>query len=309
MVKHYPLFFIAFLLITRISAQETKQFYVGDFDLRGNVKTCQVITDYGQEIFEFDALGRLVKVITQYNEEDKDVTVYTFREDDLVEKRVESYKDNRIDPSSSMAYFYTIDSTENKKIKEQIISYDKQFVEVQEYQFDEKGQLNKIIVSHENAVDEIVIERTDYKNENTTTNFENGIIQESVRESTRKNKQYGDVKVTLTKTYLDGEPNQAVEEVRDSQGLLVAKEVFQYDMGQKEFVSTEKHTFEYDENGILKKEMVKQGNATSTKEYIFQFDDNKEKNWVKKIITPENDFTTRKITYYPKPIAEVEEPK
>jgi len=309
MVKHYPLFFIAFLLITRISAQETKQFYVGDFDLRGNVKTCQVITDYGQEIFEFDALGRLVKVITQYNEEDKDVTVYTFREDDLVEKRVESYKDNRIDPSSSMAYFYTIDSTENKKIKEQIISYDKQFVEVQEYQFDEKGQLNKIIVSHENAVDEIAIERTDYKNENTTTNFENGIIQESVRESTRKNKQYGDVKVTLTKTYLDGEPNQAVEEVRDSQGLLVAKEVFQYDMGQKEFVSTEKHTFEYDENGILKKEMVKQGNATSTKEYIFQFDDNKEKNWVKKIITPENDFTTRKITYYPKPIAEVEEPK
>jgi len=309
MVKHYPLFFIAFLLITRISAQETKKFYVGDFDLRGNVKTCQVITDYGQEIFEFDALGRLVKVITQYNEEDKDVTVYTFKEDDLVEKRVESYKDDRIDPSSSMAYFYTIDSTENKKIKEQIISYDKQFVEIQEYQFDEKGQLYKIIVSHENAVDEIVIERTDYKNENTTTYFENGIIQESVRESTRKNKKYGDVKVTLTKTYLDGEPNQAIEEVMDSRGLLIAKEVFQYDMGQKEFVTTEKHTFEYDENGILKKEMVKQGNATSTKEYIFQFDDNEEKNWVKKIITPENDFTTRKITYYPKPIAEVEEPK
>ena len=309
MVKHYSLFFIAFLLIIGMSAQETKQFYVGDFDLRGNVKTCQVITDYGQEIFEFDAFGRLVKVTTQYNEEDKDVTVYTFEGNDLVEKRVESYKDNRVDPSSSMAYFYTIDSTGNKKIKEQIISYDKQFVEVQEYQFDEKGQLHKIIVSHENAVDEIVVERTEYKNENTTTYFENGIIQESVRESTRKNKKYGDVKVTLTKTYLDGEPNQAVEEVKDSQGLLVAKEVFQYDMGQKEFVSTEKHTFEYDENGILKKEMVKQGNTTSTKEYIFQFDDNEEKNWVKKIITPENDFTTRKITYYPKPIAEVEEPK
>jgi hypothetical protein len=309
MLKHYHFLFIVFFFSLLISAQEIKQFNVEDFDLKGNVKTCQIITDYGQEIFEFDALGRLVKVTTQYNEDDKDVTVYRFEKEELIEKRVESYKDNRIDPSSSMAYFYTIDTTETKKVKEQIISYDKEFVEVQDYQFNADGQLAKIIVSHENAVDEIIIERTSYKTENTTTYFENGIVQKSIRESTRKNKKFGEVKVTLTKTYLDGEPNQAIEEVRDNKGFLIAKEVYQYDIGEKEFVSMEKHNFEYDEDGILKKEITKQGNATAAKEYIFQFDDNEEKNWVKKIVTPENTFTTRKITYYPKAVAEIKEPE
>lgn len=306
MMKHYPLFFILLLFSSLTSSQEIKQFQVGDFDLRGNVKICQVITDYGQEIFEFDVLGRLVKVTTQYNEDDKDVTSYSFVEENLVEKRVESYKDNVLDLSSSMAHFYTIDSTDNIKVREQIISYDKEFVEVQEYQFDGDNLLSKIVVSHEDAVDEIMVEHTAYKDENTKTYFENGVVEKSIRESTKKNKRLGVLSIVLTKNYLDGEPSNAIEEVRDNRGLLVSREVFQFDMGEKEFVSQEKRFFDYNEEGILTKETIRQGNATSEKEYIFQFDDNEQKNWVKKIITPDNTFTTRKISYYPKTIAEVD---
>ncbi|MEO0572008.1 MAG: hypothetical protein AAF039_09915 [Bacteroidota bacterium] len=309
MGKHYYLFFILLSFSSLTSAQEIKQFQVADFDLRGNVKMCEVITDYGKEIFEFDVLGRLVKVTTQYNEDDMDVTSYNFVAENLVEKRMESYKDNILDASSSMAHFYTIDSTDNLKVKEEIISYDKEFVEVQEYQFDEDNRLTKIILSHENAVDEITVAHTQYKDENTKTYFENGIVQKSIRESIKKNKKLGELRVVLTKNYLDGEPSNAIEEIKDKRGLLVTKEMFQFDTGEKEFVSQEKHFLEYNEEGILTKETVKQGNAASEKAYIFQFDNNEEKNWVKKIITPENKFTTRKITYYPKTVADIEIPK
>jgi len=309
MIKHYLFLLIFPFYIGLVTAQEIKQFRLEDFDLQGNVKTCLVVTDYGQEIFEFDALGRLVQVTTQYNEEDKDITRYKFVRENLVEKRVESYKDNALDLSSSMAYFYTIDSTQALKVTEQIISYDKAFVEVQEYEYDGEKELSKIIVSHENAVDEITIENSSYKNETTKSYFENGIIQKSIRKSTKKSKKFGDLSVVLTKTYLDGEPNKAVEEVRTVNDLLISKEVFQYEMVQQKFAPISKHFYDYDGEGILSKETIKQGNSIAEKEYIFQFDDNEKKNWVKKIITPDNTFTTRKIAYYPTILADVEIPE
>lgn len=310
MIKHYHLFFLVFPFLTsHLAAQEIKEFVLDDFDLKGNVKTCQVITDYGQEIFEFDMLGRLVQVTTQYNEEDKDITFYRYDREELVEKRVESYKDNVLDMASSMAYIYKIDSTNSKRVTEQIISYDKQFVEVQEYQFNEEEQLEKIVVSHEDAVDEVTIEHTTYRNETTKTYFENGIIQKSIRYSVRKNRKLGDLNVVLTKSYLDGEPNKAVESVRDNDNRLITEEIFLHDPKTKEFASQEKRTFEYDPEGFLLKEVVKKGNAIAERNYIFQFDDNEERNWVKKIITPENTYTTRKIDYYPKTLAGVDVPK
>ena len=306
MIKHYHLFFILLFFNLLANSQEIKTFKTEDFDLKGNVKSCEVITDYGKEIFEFDTIRRLVKVTTQYNELDKDLTSYTFKGDDLVEKRTESYKDNVLDRSSSMAYFYSKDSTDFLKIREQIISYDKEFVEVQEYQYDRNNQLSKIIISHENAVDETLIEHTSFKDERTSTFIENGILQKSIRRSVKKTKSQGRLAIQLTKNYLDGEPNTAEEEIKDERGLLIAKELFQYDFKEQEFVSQEKHLFQYDEEGILLKEIIQQGNTTAEKEYIFQFDANEERNWVKKIVTPDNSFTTRKITYYPKTIADIQ---
>lgn len=307
MIKDY--FFlsaISLLVGFQSFAQELKLFNTSDFDLNGKVKKCTVITDYGREVFEFDENGLLLKSITAYNDEDQDITVYKYKNGFLFEKRMESYKDNVLDESSSMANFYEIDTTGQKIIREQIISYDKEFVEMQEYIFGEEDRIFKITTSHENAVDETKIEYSNYKDEATKSYFTNGVIEKSERVSTKKLKSGDTQKIVVTKEFIDGEPNKAMEQRYNSDNLLIYKEHFLHKTPGG-FVSQEIRTFNYNAKGILEKEIIKKGKAVSEKEFIFQFDDNVDKNWVKKITTPENTYTTRNIEYYPS--EENEEPQ
>jgi len=297
MKKHYStLLFFSFFHVFGIWSQEVQIFNVEDFDLKGNVKSCLVITDYGRELFEFNPEGILTKTVTQYNDSDQDITYYKYNNGELVEKRMESYKNNVLDESTSMANFYTIDTVPTRKVVEKIISYDKQFLEKEEYQYDENGKLARIISSNIDGVDETTFEYTPYKNELTVSTFTNGILEKSVRTSERKNSK-GNFEVVLTKEYLDGEPNRATEEVFNEEGQLVTSEDFLYDMAEKEFVSQQKRYYRY-EDGILKKVTTKTLNTESADAYIFQFDTHEPRNWVKQIVTPDNTYTTRVIKYY-----------
>lgn len=309
MMKSYP-YNILFCLVFSFQSfgQELKLFTTTDFELNGNVKSCTVITAYGKEVFEFNEEGFLVKSITAYNEADQDITTYKYSNGFLLEKRMESYKGNVLDEASSMANFYEIDSTEQKVIREQIISYDKEFVEQQEFVFGEEDRIFKITTSHENAVDETKIEYTTFKNEVTKTRFVNGVIEKSVRTSTKKSRLNGEQKVILTKDFLDGEPNKAVEQRFNTEGKLIYEELFLTDIAEGGFASQEVHLFEYNQEGILQKEVIRKGKTVFEKEFIFQFDDNTDKNWVKKIITPDNTYTTRRIEYYP-PLEVEEQPE
>jgi len=117
MIKHYTtLLSFSFLHIFGLHSQDVQIFTVEDFDLVGKVKSCLVITDYGREMFEFNKNGTLTKTITQYNDTDQDITYYKYKEGELVEKRMESYKNNVLDESTSMANFYTIDTVPNRKV-------------------------------------------------------------------------------------------------------------------------------------------------------------------------------------------------
>lgn len=280
-------------------SQEPKTFTVEDFDLKGNVKSCTVITDYGREVFEFDDLGRLLKTTTHYNEEDQDITFYKYEGSRIVERRMESYKNNQLDTATSMANFYEMDTVGTKRIAEKIISYDKEFVESQLYKFNESDSLVSITTSHLDAVDETTIEYTDYKNEKTKSYFLNGTIEKSIRTSDKKNKMGNVIKVRLTKEFLDGEPNKALEETFDAKGRLLSETIYRHNSKEGQFVPENTNEYSYDSEGVLTKETIRRGNAISVKEYIFQFDDNKSKNWVKKIVTPANSYVTRKIEYYP----------
>lgn len=290
-------------------AQEIKIFSVSDFDLNGNVKTCTVIKDYGQEIFEFNENGFLAKSTTQYNELDKDIVLYTYEAGELIEKRMESYKDNELDKATSMVNFYEVDTTNNKYIKEKIISFDKEFFEQQEYYFNDTDVLEKIITSHENAVDEVLIEYSEYKNESTQTVFENGVIEKSIRKSLKKTKTGKQLNLVLTKEFVDGEPNKAVERVFSENGKLISEQIFLHSIEEKEFVPSENRSYTYDEEQVLTKLTIKTKNTEAVKEFIFQFDDSEHKNWVKKIITPDNTYVTRRITYYPKELNTEEKPE
>lgn len=297
MKKHYTIlfFFSVFVHLTSWS-QEVQIFQISDFDLVGKVKSCLVITDYGRELFEFNEDGILTKTVTQYNELDQDITYYKYEGKELVEKRMESYKNNTLDESTSMANFYEIDTVPNRKVLEKIISYDKQFLEQQEYQFDEQGNLVRIVSSNTDGVDETTFEHTQVKNETTVSTFTNGILEKSVRTS-EKNGPKGKLKVVLTKEYIDGEPNRATEEVFNTSNKLVTYEEFVYDINEKEFVSQQKKYYHYS-NTILSKVVTKTLKTEAAEEYIFQYDSHKPSNWVKQIVTPKNNYTTRIIKYY-----------
>ena len=281
-----------------LGAQDIKLFQVADFDLKGPVKSCTVVTNYGKEIFEFDRNGFLVQSTTKYNEVDMDVTRYKYQNGALVEKRMESYKDNALDLASSLVNFYEIDTSGTRRVKETIVSMDKEFFEQQEYFYNESGKLDKIIASHENAVDERLVERTQYKDELTETLFENGVIMQSVRTSTKKTRSGQVQQISLRKQFVDGEPSKAIEQVRNASGLLVAEQFFTYDQGEQQFVVGEKKYYDYTKEGVLRKETTQRGQGESSKEYIFQFDNSEHKNWVKKISTPDNSYTTRIISYH-----------
>ena len=213
-----------------------------------------------------------------------------------MEKRMESYKGKVLDESTSMANFYEIDTVPNRKVIEKIISYDKQFLEQQQYHYDDEGKLIKMISSNDEGVDDTTFEYSQVKNEQTVSTFTNGILQKTVRTSTKKGPN-GNQKVVLTKEYIDGEPNTALEEVFNADGKVVTSEDFLYDMAGKEFVSQKKR-FYYYTDGKLSRMVKKTVNTESTDKYIFQFDNHTPSNWVKQIVTPNNTYITRNIEYY-----------
>ncbi|WP_298503325.1 hypothetical protein [uncultured Maribacter sp.] len=278
-------------------AQEIKIFTLHDFDLIDSVKTNLVVTKYGKEEYNFNPDGRLAKSKTKYNDTDYSITYYKYDGPYLIEKRFENYRENTFDANTSIANFYTIDSISNKKITEKIISYTKEFLEQYEYVYNEENVLQKIIRTNDNGIDKTDITYDHYKGEDTKTYLLNGEILKSIRTSNGKGKNKG-LKIVLTKTYLKGKPVSAVEEVCDMEGGLISETTFEHSTQSKQFEVQQVKRFYYDEKNILSKTETTIGKETITKSYIYQFDNGETGNWVKEIVTPDNTYTTREISYY-----------
>ncbi|MCW5516594.1 hypothetical protein [Muriicola sp. Z0-33] len=280
-------------------AQAPRIFTVQDFELTGKVKSCQVITPYGKETFEFNEAGLLTKSITSFNEQDYDITYYKYQGEELSERRDEIYRDGVFDKSVSMAHLYHIDTTSTKKITEKIVTYDEDFIDKYEYQYNLEDRLVKVIRSNNEGLDETLIEYTNYKSENTVTHYLNGVIQKSVRTSDNKKKNSDKQKIELIKEFLEGLPVKAIENSYDAQGKLLSQQYFVYDNQKKSFTPDQLISYNYDEMGRLIGKLTEANGITNEQEFIYQFDNGESGNWVKKIVTPENAFTTRKIAYYP----------
>ncbi len=302
MVKNYPALLVLFVIVLNLgpmdlNSQELKVFTINDFDLHGNVKTCLVITDYGKEEFEFDEAGLLTKSVTRFNESDYDITYYKYAADQLLEKRLETYRDGVFDKSTSIANLYEIDTTGNRKVTEKIFSYNQEFIDQYEYYFDIDNNLVNIKRSNNTGIDETTIEYTYYKGEYTKSYFLNGVIQKSIRTSTKK-KNGSSYEIILSKEFIDGIPLKATEQKFNSKKALLLEIEFAYDVAKKSLEATSTKSFSYDDKGLLT-ELKKQTGPLETKQmYIYQFDNEENGNWIKKIITPDNSYTTRKISYY-----------
>ena len=300
MIKKYLSLFlwVCIVPISTIQGQEIQIFTLEDFDLRGAVKFCLVSTDYGKEEYDFNKKGLLTKAVTRYNSSDYDVVYYKYSQGELLEKRSESYRNNSFDPSTSIAHFYTIDSTDNVKIQERIFSYDKEFLDEYIYSYDEFGDIISIQRTNNEGTDVTQIEHKKFKGENTITYLLNEVPLKSIRTSTQKPKNKPAQKIVLTKEYLKGEENFAFEEVYSLNGNLLAQQEFVYNMAAKKFEPTTRTSYEYDEKQMLIAETAKRGNGIIKKEYLYQYDKVENGNWIKQIVIPDNTYTTRKITYY-----------
>ncbi len=294
-------------MVSLVQSQEIKIFTTSDFDLNGPVKSCLVSTKYGKEAYDFNRQGMLTKSVTRYNDTDYDVTYYKYEGVELIEKRFENYRNDVFDSSTSYANFYVIDTIPVRKVTEKIITYDKEFLDRYEYLYNADGILVKIIRTNNDGNDETLIEYTDYKGEQTQTNSLNGTILKSVRNSTKIAKNKSQQRIVLTKKFLEGEPHTASEEIFNSEEKLISETRFIQDPKKKQFAPNEVISYEYDERGMLIKSISKLGKVVDIKEFIYQFDKGDEGNWIKEIITPENSYTTRKISYYEAEASKVEE--
>ena len=296
--RHFLFLFVFIAAFSIVRGQEIQIFTLEDFDLKGDVKFCLVSTDYGKEEYDFNKNGLLTKSVTRYNEADYDVVYYKYSKGELLEKRAESYRNNTFDPSTSIAHFYEIDSTDNLIIQERIFSYDKQFLDQYIYVYDEFGDLASIERTNNDGTDKTLVEHKKFKGENTVTYLLNDTPVKSIRTSTLKPANKPAQRVVLTKEYLNGEESEAFEEVFSMDGRLMAQQEFEYNSELKKFEPTTRTSYEYDEKGMLIAETAKRGAGIIKKEYIYQYDNSELGNWIKQIVTPDNTYTTRKITYY-----------
>ncbi|MFK7813855.1 MAG: hypothetical protein AB8B59_15275 [Maribacter sp.] len=297
MVKNYIVLFLSatFLLPMKMEAQEIQIFTSEDFDLKGKVKSCLVSTNYGKEEYDFNEEGLLTKSVTRYSDTDYDITYYKYSKGMLLEKRLENYRDNVFDKSTSMASFYTIDTLLNLKITEKIVSYNKEFLDQYEYFF-KADSIFKIIHTNDSGIDETLVSYTDVKGEQTKSYGLNGVIQKSIRTSVRMNQDSIVERNVLTKKFLDGKSNSALEESFDGANRLIRSTKFYASPKTGKLTKEESVIYKYDEIGFISQKEIQTGNISETKEYIYQFDENE--NWIKEIITPDNSYKTRKISYY-----------
>lgn len=287
--------FIAFLA----KAQQAKIFTISDFDLVGNVKTCYAIKDYGKEEFNFNEKGYLTKLVTRFNENDYDITYYRYANNTITEKRVEIYRDGIFDKQSSIANIYRFDSIpKGHKVTEKIVSYAKDFLNQYEYLYDQNNQLIQINRNDGKGIENTIISYEGGTGENLVTYSTNGVIQKTIRTSKRLSNKNKMQKVLLTKEYLVGELHKATEQVFNVREKIITEQKFVYDQNLKSFVSIEMTSYSYNDLGLVAEVRTKQGKKETIKKYIYQYDNGDKGNWIKQIITPDNTYISRKISYF-----------
>ncbi len=305
MSKNYTIFFfiLSIGLPSIALSQEIKTFKISDFNLNGNVKSCLVITDYGKEEYYFDTSGRLTKSITRFNDFDYETTYYKYQNNELIEKKVENYRDNTFDKATSIANFYVIDTSANRKVTEKIVSYtNKQLLEQNVYRYNAKGELMKMTRTDTDGTDENIISHDTIDGKNSMTQTLNGKPLEVVRSWNEESENGALLTLKTVEKYFDGVLNTKSQEVYNADKKLISKVDSLFDTSTEKWIPQEQISYTYGENGILAKTETNRGDLIITKEYIYQFDGTANNNWVKEIITPDNTYKTRKIKYYEAPI-------
>jgi len=303
-MKHRPrlLLQLVFVFLPLLMRAQPEVFTRSDFELRGPVQSSTVITDYGEERFEFDREGKLLKTLTRFSDTDYDITYYRYKQGALTERRDEVYRDGTFDKSTSFARFYQRDTTAGK-LTETITSYDQQMKEQLTYSYDSIGRVQKIVRIGQEGIDETRVEYSELKGEQTAEYFLNGQLSKSIRRS--ETNAAGDTTTTeLVKEYFQGAPQKALEQIRDSKDRLLQETRFTYDSVKSGFRKEQTRVLTYNEDGLAGTETISYLNSrgqvsrVAENRFLYQKDGKTPGNWIRKVITPENSIIARRIAYF-----------
>ncbi len=281
-------------------SQEIITYDRSDFDLKGPVKSCFVFTKYGQEQYQFNKTGQLVEAATVFGENDSETTYYKYEKAKLVERRVENYVNGVLDKTTSMANFYRYDSIPQLKIKEKIIGYDRTFVAQFNYRYDSIGQLTRVVRTNTQGrfITLISHQWDSLRTKKSTAYWLDSVPLKQIDSIFLK--AGGTLSQLKTKEFDNGIPNALELRVFNKKGLEIELHSTIYIEKDALLVPKKASSVrtKYDSNNHPIEQIFERGVVRQTKKNLYQLDGSPFKNWIKKITTPDNTYTTRKIVYF-----------
>ena len=281
-------------------SQEIITYDRSDFDLKGPVKSCFVFTKYGQEQYQFNKTGQLVEAATVFGENDSETTYYKYEKAKLVERRVENYVNGVLDKTTSMANFYSYDSIPQLKIKEKIIGYDRTFVAQFNYRYDSIGQLTRVVRTNTQVrfITLISHQWDSLRTKKSTAYWLDSVPLKQIDSIFLK--AAGTLSQLKTKEFDNGIPNALELRVFNKKGLEIELHSTIYIEKDALLVPKKASSVrtKYDSNNHPIEQIFERGVVRQTKKNLYQLDGSPFKNWIKKITTPDNTYTTRKIVYF-----------
>lgn len=281
-------------------SQEIITYDRSDFDLKGPVKSCFVFTKYGQEQYQFNKTGQLVEAATVFGENDSETTYYKYEKAKLVERRVENYVNGVLDKTTSMANFYSYDSIPQLKIKEKIIGYDRTFVAQFNYRYDSIGKLTRVVRTNTQGrfITLISHQWDSLRTKKSTAYWLDSVPLKQIDSIFLK--AGGTLSQLKTKEFDNGIPNALELRVFNKKGLEIELHSTIYIEKDALLVPKKASSVrtKYDSNNHPIEQIFERGVVRQTKKNLYQLDGSPFKNWIKKITTPDNTYTTRKIVYF-----------
>lgn len=267
---------------------------INDFGLKGKVQKCIQQSEYGTETYEFDQKGRLLRLSSRLNQNQKEEIRFIYKNDTLDQKWIEVYLDNQL--KKDMSFVFHFNYKENT-VEEWTIRLDEESVTKATYQYDDKSRLLYRLLS-----DGLEEQRYDYQYIEAADSSVTGIYKNNERFErilNMKDKSGNTVK-SIHEEWSQGILLRKNSFEKNEKGQITKEELIDFGIQNDTISNTlyKKTTYSYDGNGNISDVVIRNDRISKRQNFIYQYDNHTPSNWVKKIELPSNKYINRIITYY-----------
>jgi len=267
---------------------------INDFGLKGKVQKCIQQSEYGTETYEFDQKGRLLRLSSRLNQNQKEEIRFIYKNDTLDQKWIEVYLDNQLKKDMSFVFHFNY---KGNTVEEWTIRLDEESVTKATYQYDDKSRLLYRLLS-----DGLEEQRYDYQYIEAADSSVTGIYKNNERFErilNMKDKSGNTVK-SIHEEWSQGILLRKNSFEKNEKGQITKEELIDFGIQNDTISNTlnKKTTYSYDGNGNISDVVIRNDRISKRQNFIYQYDNHTPSNWVKKIELPSNKYINRIITYY-----------